>query len=134
MDLATIQGTIANSSPEDWQMEHRGETQVVFYKNDVALRIETTLDGPDIQAKPFSEPWATSHASNHAVGYYYNIYYGPTLVSREILVSIDGARALIPIPDLQTNSITRYQYAIGQIYSNHGSLDEYMRRCGFSVS
>ena len=134
MQLDTIVQTIRTSEPSDWQIEHRGETQVAFYINDVNLRIETTLDGPDIQAKPFVESWATSHADKNATGYFFNIYYGQTLVAREILVSVDGARALIPLPDQHAKTISEYQYKIGQIYANHGSLDDYMGRCGITVA
>ena len=79
------------------------------------------------------EDWANNHPDQKAVGYYYNLIYDGALIDRFILVSVDGARASIPVPDWKTKKIKRLDYVVGKIYDTMGTLDEYIKRSKLSV-
>lgn len=135
MQFDIILATIRDSDTEnDWVSVTRPDGRTsTFYKNDVNLRIESSIDDEHIQAEDFKETWANNHPDSSARGYFYDIYYGSTLVQRAILVAVDGARALIPPPDFQTKEIRYFDYVIARIFDISSSLDEYISRSKLTV-
>jgi len=117
---------------EEWVRVH-GNHEYAYCKADVNLRIVTSLNDDDIQAKDFVEDWANGFSDARARGYFYNLYYGETLTHRFILVSVDGARAVLPLPDLSTMETSRAQWKAAEIFDSLGSLDDYARRAGIRV-
>ena len=74
-----------------------------------------------------------------ATGYWCDLFYGSTHISRYVLVAVDGARALLPIP--KTGAIGErpaqalpLEYKIAQIHDTLGTLTEYMHMAGITVS
>src|SRR5258708_40045737 len=102
MHITKVFDTIIQSDTQDhWQRFDYKRTERAVYKGDVNLRIESHLE-EDLLVEDFAEEWATKLPDPHAHSYSYNIYYAATLVAQVVLVSVDGARALLPLPDPQT--------------------------------
>ena len=91
------------------------------------------LDDEGMHVKDFKEPWANSHSDSQANSYWYNLYYDGALIERFILVSIDGARAELPLPNVGTHEVEPLIYKVADIFDENNTLDDYMRRSGLSL-
>ena len=107
-----------------------GNHEYAFCKEDINLRIVSSLADDDIQQDDFREPWANKFPDPSARGYFYNLYYGSTLLHRFILVSVDGARASLPVPQIGTMDVTQAQWKVAEIFDGLGTLDEYAKQAG----
>jgi hypothetical protein len=127
--------TIEASNPyADWKYVQRGSNEVRYYVGDVNLRLETTFDELDIHNPSFKEPWTDVHPDQNATSYFYNLYYGATLIQRFIFVAVDGARAMLPLPNPTTKKISPLNYKVAQILDGSDSLDDYIKSSGLSVA
>ncbi|AMJ98447.1 MULTISPECIES: hypothetical protein [Alteromonas] len=130
MTYDELMSVIDTSQQDDWIFsDERGK---YTYKKDLNIRIER----PDIDhdTDKFSgEEWATEHPDPAAYRVVYEIYYGASFVEEMFMVSVDGHRATLPLPNRQTLTITRKQYRFAKIVDQLGTLDEYMRRAGLEV-
>jgi hypothetical protein len=134
MQFPALIDAIETSRPQDnWIGVSRGTTSIRFYSADVNLRIECSFDGDDIQGHDFKAPWANKHPDPKATGYFYNIYYGSTLLKRVLLVSVDGGRADLPVPETGSNRVGAFDYKIAEIVDSVGTLGDYMKRSGLTV-
>lgn len=129
MNFQSIVDTFLHTPADQWQRVS-GNHEYAFCKEDVNLRIVSTLDGEDIQAEDFRAPWANKFPDARARGYFYNLYYGSTLLHRFILVSVDGARASLPLPRMGTMDVTEAQWKVAEIFDQGGTLDQYARDAG----
>ena len=141
----TIIKTILNSDPkEDWKYssyfysnQHFG---CYFYAPDVNLRFEEELDNNGCSVDTdFSEDWTGKFADPNAKTYGYGLYYASTLIKTFPLISVDGARAHLPMPEAHTTNVPRLNYRVAQIHmaQTHNGLimlEEYMERAGLKVS
>ncbi len=94
-----IEDCISASDPrQDWELLSIGSSSIAINKKDVNLRLEINYLEEGQQCRDFKEEWANRHPDRHATGYWCDTYYSSTHVSRNILVSIDGGRAMLPIP------------------------------------
>jgi hypothetical protein len=50
-----------------------------------------------------------------------------------MLVSVDGHRAELPLPDSQSTVIPRNKYILARAVDDQGTLDEYIERSGLTV-
>ena len=131
MNFDDLFSAIIESNPEEvWhRLEHKGAQRAVF-KNDLNLRIESHHTD-DLLVDPFEEDWATQHPDPHAASYAFNIYYGATLVTFVVLVSVDGGRALLPLPEFHTKTPKLFDFAVAAII-NKADLFKYMERAGLN--
>lgn len=138
--LAYVEGCIMSSDPRaDWEMIAANWRTTAISKKDVNLRLVVSSEEDGIQNADFKEPWANCHPDKRATGYWCDIYYASTLVARNILVSVDGARAMLPIPrqfgaDGKITEVLPYDYRLAQIFDNIGTLDSYMVRSGLTLA
>jgi len=117
----------------DWHgfnTEWAGET---FLKEDPRLRFRSSYAEQDIQCENFQEPWANCHPDKNARGFWFNLSYNGALIERFIVVSVDGGRALVPPPEINTTRIRRLHYVVAQIHDSLGSLDEYIEKSRLTV-
>jgi hypothetical protein len=110
-----------------------GSHEYAFCMEDVNLRIVSTLNEEDIQADDFAEPWANGFTDPRARGYFYNFYYGETLLHRFILVSVDGGRASLPIPQIGTMEVSQADWKAAEIFDQLNTLARYAREAGLTV-
>jgi hypothetical protein len=129
MHITKVFQTIIESDTQDhWQRIEYKHTYRAVFKGDVNLRIESHIE-EDVLVEDFGEAWATKVPDTKATSYSYNIYYGATLVTHVTLVSIDGHRALLPLPDPQTMTPDLLAMRVAEIFDS-GKLYDYMKRVG----
>jgi hypothetical protein len=123
----------------DWHRHVDEWRTVTSYQRDANLRFEVSYDDEGTQNADFQEPWANRHPDPHATGYWCRLYYGATLIESFILVSVDGGRTLLPVPESGADRehpgpVGKLNYRVAQIHDALGTLDEYMRRSGLLIA
>ena len=130
-----IEKLILHSDPKnDWHGRSTNEMGVVTYNNDVNLRFEEKHNRDGIQCDDFKAEWANCHPNAKAIGCWFDLYYGSSLLERFILVGVDGCTALLPIPKpSDSKKVLPLEYKVAQIHDTTNTLPEYMERSGLSV-
>ncbi|GJL57128.1 MAG: hypothetical protein NPIRA02_42600 [Nitrospirales bacterium] len=129
MDLQEILQFITETNAKtDWNLIHSNNAHEAFLKEDIRLRIRPRWDDEDSWTKSFNEPWATSYPDPNASKDWYYLLYDGDLIEKFILVSVDGCRALLPLPKFSTLEVDPLAYKIAQIFDQKNSLDKYMAR------
>lgn len=129
--LSFIQETNAKS---DWKRITTDWAEEAFLKEDPRLRIRVRWDDEGVHVRGFQAPWATKYPDPTANSYWYNLTYDGALIDRFILVSVGGARAERPLPNINTLDVKPLIYRIAQIFNNdHIIFEEHMRGSGLSV-
>ncbi|SDW92447.1 hypothetical protein [Nitrosomonas oligotropha] len=138
--LSYIEHIIQDCDPqEEWEKVSTEISSIAVNKRDVNLRLVMNYLDEGKQCDDFQEDWANRHPDRHATGYWCDTYYGSTHVARNILVSVDGGRAMLPLPrqrgiDGKITEVLPFDYRIAQIFDSLGSLDEYMARSRLSLA
>lgn len=138
--LSYIEHLIRDCDPqEEWGSVSTNASSIAVNKRDVNLRLAMNFLDEGKQCDDFQEEWANRYPDSHATGYWCDIYYGATHVARNILVSVDGGRARLPLPrqrgvDGKLTEVLPFDYRIAQIFDSSGSLDEYMSRSRLSLA
>lgn len=117
----------------DWKLLQTNWAKDAFLKEDPRLRIRARLDDEGIHVRGFVEPWANNYADPSANSYWYDLTYEGALIERFILVSVDGARADLPLPNRDTLQVEPLMFKVAQIFDGSNTLDDYMCRSGLRV-
>ncbi len=117
---------VRHSKPMDWL--YNDDRGVHTFKADLNIRIERRNE-----RAVFNEPWAVRHPDPSASLWKYDIYFGGSLVHSFSVVSVDGHRADLPLPDPKTKVISRQDYELARAVDWLGTLDEYIERSGLTV-
>jgi len=126
---------IQESSPTDWDLSSNQDAEIAVFKKNPSLRIETKHTDEFIHNDDFREKWANGFPDPHATSYYYHVYFGATRLKEFILVSVDGGRALLPLPkSVKELSVEPIQYKIATIFDRFGTCDEYMEMAGLYLA
>jgi len=126
---------IKESSPDDWDVNFSRDAEIAIFKRDPALRIETRHNDEFVHKDDFREKWANKFPDPHATSYYFHVYYGSTRLKELILVSVDGGRALLPLPKSPVDLVVEpIRYKVALIFDQFGSCDEYMKRAGLYLA
>ncbi|MEW8194510.1 MAG: hypothetical protein AB2793_12435 [Candidatus Thiodiazotropha sp.] len=134
MTFKDILEFIPTTDPEsDWCGINKGWMSESFLKEDPRLRFRAKFTEEHIQNENFIEPWANGFHHKQAVGYWYELFYDGAFLHRIVMVSVDGGRALIPCPELQTSEISKFNYHVGRLFDTLGSMDSYIEKAGLSV-
>ena len=121
---------IRESDKEDWLFND--ERGIYTYKGDLNIRIERR--DSDLQGDKFTgEDWATNHPDPNAYRVIYELYYGSSFVEEKLLVSVDGHRATLPLPDIKTGEVDPEDYHFAEIVDQLNNLSEYKKRSGLKV-
>lgn len=134
MDLNSIfKKLVESDAPEDWRKVGNGITrETAYHRGDVNLRLETSIDDDHAQNDNFMAPWANKFPDKTAKGWYVDLYYASTLIHRFVLVSVDGARAQLPLPRAGTQTVPLINYRVAQVFDS-GDLGDYLIRSGLTV-
>ncbi|MCP4139286.1 MAG: hypothetical protein GY755_03160 [Chloroflexi bacterium] len=125
---------IEKSSLNDWDVSFAEDGKFAVFKNSPLLRIETRYVDEFVHNDDFYEKWANRFPDSHASSAYYHVYYGATRLKEFVLVSVDGGRALLPLPKYAMDlSVEPVRYKVALIFDQLGSCDEYMKRAGLFV-
>ena len=132
--LDEIFDVVKNSNPSDWNVNFNQGTEIAVFKSAPALRIETRSNSEFIHNNDFYENWVNKFSDSHAVSYYYHLYYGSSRLKEFILVSVDGGRALLPLPNSQLDlGVDPLRYKIAMIFDESNTCQDYMKRAGLYV-
>ena len=137
--IDNIHNHILRSNPKtDWHANSLSWKSTVTYRADVNLRIEINYNDEGIQQKNFVEPWANCFPDKSATGYWCDIYFGLSHIERTILVSVDGGRAMLPIPREQDvigkNIVVKpFDYKMAEIFDSLDTLYQYFQRSGLKL-
>jgi hypothetical protein len=135
-DLTTdgILVVVKVSNPDEWDVSFSQGADIAVLKKNPSLRIETRHTDEFLHNDDFHEKWANKFPDPHATSYYYHVYLGATRLKEFILVSVDGGRALLPLPinalDLRVDPL---RYKIALIFDRFDSYDEYMKKAGLHL-
>ncbi len=130
MDYNEAKAILNSSSQEDWIVND--ETGSFTYKKDLNFHIQRA----DFDSyRPFNEPWATNHPDPSARTVEYTVKYGDSYVDKYTLVSVDGHRANLPMPQSADNLVVRKNDVnFAKIVSTGGDrVDEYLERSNLEV-
>jgi hypothetical protein len=137
MSLDDILYILATGETGDWYRPTLTEERTVaVYRPDVNLRAEITYDEEGTHCENFSEAWTRTFPNKSARSRYVRVWYGQTPIKVYILVSVDGGRAYLPLPDLNSDNgyiVSKEQYFIASLFDTIDTLDRYMRMAEFSV-
>jgi hypothetical protein len=124
MTLDELLETVARSNRSDWRMEscwgarsgpsyrdHFSEgldgevvvdshSNIAAYKPDLSITIAWGLDCSD----NFGEEWTKNFTTPEASSSYLDFFYNNALVFRDVFVTVDGARARLPVPKIEWDS------------------------------
>jgi len=128
-----IQFILSTDSKGDWHSIVRENIEEYFLKEDPRLRIVTKNIDDGIHLIKFIEEWANSHSDSKAISYYYNILFDGHFIHRLVLVSVDGGRAILPLPNKITMKVDRFDYKIAHICARGNNTDDYMQRSGINL-
>lgn len=128
MSYDEVMLTIEQSNKDQWVYnDHKG---IYTYKPNVDIRIEEERGN---EPKPFCAKWANEHLNPSANQKIYSIYYNCSFIKDFILVSVDGGRAMLPIPEAGSDLISKINYQYASII-DEGELDDYITRSNLKVT
>lgn len=134
MDYDEILEFITTTNPQnDWKWIRTNWAEEAFLKEDPRLRIRVRWDDEGKHNGNFQEEWANKYSDPRASSYWYDLSNDGVLIERFILVSVDGARAELPLPEINSREVTPLSYKIAQIFDELNTLEEYMHRSGLTV-
>ncbi|MBL0317332.1 MAG: hypothetical protein IPP69_16815 [Flavobacteriales bacterium] len=136
MSLDEMLQVIEESNPTtDWKKFSTEYATELVLLEDPRLRLTIYQDERGTQCDNFKEPWANCFPDPTAHGYWVNISYDRAVLDRKILVSVDGGRAMLPVPKARNNLfVSKRDYAIAKLFDSLSTLDEYMRGAKLSQS
>lgn len=125
MNYNEVENILANSKKNEWI--ENDELGTFTYKNDLNLRIERSPN--EIE---FNETWATSFPDKNAKAIDYKVFYNNSFVDEQLLVSVDGARAVLPLPKSADDlTVKKADVNFARIVNVGNQFDDYLARSKF---
>jgi len=128
MHYDEVKELIRNSEKNDWI--HEDSLNTFTLKENVNIRIDR-----EYIDEGFYEEWAEKHADSNTQKVYFTVYYNNSFIDQNLMVSVDGGRAVLPIPKSNDDlRVLREKYNLGKIVCyDSRSYDEYIKRCKFDI-
>ncbi|MBM3423259.1 MAG: hypothetical protein FJY09_08480 [Chlorobi bacterium] len=120
-----------SDSIKDWKGVTTAYASESVLIEDPRLRITIHHDETGTQCKDFKAYWANMFPNPHADGYWVDITYDRGLIDRVVLVSVDGGRAMLPVPKTTSELVvSKRDYVIACMFNDCSILDQYMQMSG----
>jgi hypothetical protein len=135
---AIISALLQNSkSGADWTHDDYSESRpwsAHALKSNVNIWLKVNTETEE----KFEESWHQNLPKKEAEKFTVTLHYGPTPLETFTMVSIDGHRATVPIPDKHegdqlTVGKLEYAIALGLSAGSRGALEKYLPRCHIAV-
>lgn len=143
--IQDVRNVIDDSTPNQWEYFEGFAPQVsvtsdptticYVYTEDVNVRLERGA----MAVQNFDEPWVPG-AGAQTDSYVWWLTYQNSPVERFVVVSVDGGRANIPVPDggaseSGTPTLTEREANLGRIFDQHvlDSFDGYVSRTDIEI-
>jgi len=134
MNYGEILKFIVTTDPKKhWERLQNEYSTEIFLKEDPRLRFKVKYIDDGVHRENFVEEWANCHPDKKATSYWHHLYYEGDLIKSFILVSVDGERASLPLPNLGSREKSILCYRVAQIHDTLGTLDEYIKRSGLQL-
>jgi hypothetical protein len=143
--IQDVRGVIEDSTPNQWEYFEQVAPQVsvtsnpdticYVYNEDVNIRLERG----EMAVQNFDEPWVPG-AGGQTDSYVWWLTYQNSPVEQFVVVSVDGGRANIPVPDGgqsggDTPTLTEREANLGRIFDQHSlnGFDDYINRSDVEI-
>lgn len=128
MEYDEVEKILNTSEKKDWIAND--ELGTFTYKKDLNLRIERSSDD-----RIFTESWATNFPDKNARAIDYKVFYNNSFVDEKMLVSVDGARATLPLPKSPDDlTVTKSKVNFAKIVDTGNQFEEYLKRSELKIS
>ena len=122
---STLSGKLEN-------MKVDSHSEYYSLKRNLLVSIACGIDSNE----DFKEEWANKFMDSHASSHFVDFFYSGVLVYRDIYVSVDGGRALLPLPkrifDEERKYVKRYEF-FKLINGYCSDYDSYIQDVGFKL-
>lgn len=108
-----IMDLIYHTRRSDWEFLENKNTCVLKSNPEIKIMWDDYEDKEE-----FYEKWATKHIDENAYIYDYIIYNNDIEIKRFALVAVDGYRAKLPLPKVNTNIIKRNDYYLARRFNS----------------
>lgn len=127
MNEEEVKTILATSNQDDWTVDD--ESGTFAYKDDFNLQIIRD------DYREFNESWAVKHPDPSAYQVRYQVKYREAVIDRQYLVSVDGHRAELPMPESETVlRVKKSDVNFAKIVATGlDKVDEYLTRSGIEV-
>lgn len=102
MTLQELFHKIISSEPDDWHAEELrnedGHAWIATLKSDIDIQIQWGR----ACVREFEEAWTQKFPNREASSEYAEVLYRGHVVLSDVYVSVDGGRALLPMPTIRT--------------------------------
>ncbi|CDK38918.1 hypothetical protein BN903_212 [Halorubrum sp. AJ67] len=143
--IQDVRSVIRDSTPNQWEYFEQVAPQVsvtsnpdticYVYEEDVNIRLERGA----VAVQDFDEPWVPG-AGGQTDSYVWWLTYQNSPVEQFVVVSVDGGRANIPVPDGgqsdgDTPTLTEREANLGRIFDQHSlnGFDDYIDRSDVEI-
>lgn len=125
----SILNEIFDSTREDWNKE--AYRDFFTYKHNILLTIEEKEEAE----REFFEHWANCYPNKKAYFHEFEIKYNKIRITSIYLISVDGGRAYIPLPNKKTNKIkNKHMKFANIIHSYPENINyEYVQSSGLKI-
>lgn len=124
MNYDEVENILATSKKDDWISND--ELGTFTYKKDLNLHINRSSDD-----REFNEPWAKNFPDKNARAVDYKVFYNNSFVDEKMLVSVDGARAVLPLPKSPDDlTVKKSNVNFASIVDTGNQFSNYMERSG----
>ncbi len=124
-----------STGPGDhWNLETPSHSEVAVYKPDVSITMAWGFEAND----DYVAEWTKKFSDEKARSFLVDVFYNNALVFREYLVSVDGARAYLPMPDgVDTLTVpvayNSFVQLIESLSTRSSEYSGYFDRAGFTA-
>ena len=124
----------ASNAATDWKTINTEVVSEAALNEDPRLRVTIRYDERGVHTEDFQEPWANNFfADPKAKGYWVEVTYDRALIYRHVLVSVDGGRAMLPMPKSRADlTVSKLTYRLAQLFDSLSTLDKYANRAGLT--
>ena len=130
MTYTQLKEAIKDNASSDYWL-HDDSKGIWTLKADLNVTIREKR-GDDDQ-RDFHEEWAKRVPDKSAKMVEFDLYYGASFVEVHCMVEVDGFRAMLPLPQMGTEIITKDKYLFSKCIDFQHTLDEYIERCRLTV-
>ena len=124
----------SSNAATDWKTINTEVVSEAALNEDPRLRATIRYDERGVHTEDFQEPWANNgFADPKAKSYWVEVTYDRALIYRHVLVSVDGGRAMLPMPKSRADlNVSKLSYRLAQLFDPLSTLDEYANRAGLT--
>lgn len=128
-----IMNIVYNSQRSDYIFTDFDEL-LLYQKNpDIYIKIPTYSSEGEYEWEDFNEKWAEFYGHKAKMGRYY-IYYKNHIIDYVPVLSVDGARAYIPLMDPVTGEYDEKEYKFVQLLCDKDRIDQYIWQAKFNIN